>query len=70
MRTVILSLIATSVIVPSAVLADGKMMPIRVPDYKGSVEERGQEAILILTRDSKDNVIEDLIFKAVPKEYY
>ena len=41
--------------------ADGKIVPPR--DYKGSLEERGQEAILIFDRPGEGKAIQDLILK-------
>jgi len=46
----------------SAVLADGKIVPPR--NYKGSLEERAQEAIIIFNgSDTKSQATEDLILK-------
>jgi len=47
---------------PEAALADGKIVPPR--DYKGSLEERAQEAIVIFHgSQTKGKAVEDLILK-------
>jgi len=55
-------LILLLAVIPSLVLADGKVMPPR--NYTGSLEERSQEAIIIFTPGTKTkSAIEDLIIK-------
>jgi len=61
MRTCVLTVLCLALTVPAA-LADGKIVPPR--DYKGSLEERAQEAILIFNAgDKPGEATEDMILK-------
>jgi len=58
----LLLLLTTAHVLPPSALADGKLMPPR--DYKGSLEESSQEAIIIFQGSTKmGGAVEDLILK-------